>query len=362
MTVESSSTRLEALDWIRGIASMWVVLYHVDLTLQKAKYFGLPPLSPVTAVGYRGVELFFVLSGFIMARSYARGAAAGWHDAIDFAIRRIFRIFPLYLIVSIPLFVVAASAGIGRPPADVALDASLFFKNLFLLPRDDLSTFIPVSAWTLSHELMFYAVFLIWFFAPRLFIAALTLWAGLSLVLTLLDVRPAGWQMQTNALNAYFLAGAACSMLGRLGRPRHLWVLGLAAAMLLSAAISLEAASRAAGIAAHACYAAAFCLIVYCLSFGTPSLPRFIEAPMRYLGRISYGIYLVNYPLVVVIALVCIKAGLHAYAVPLVMLGAIGATILVSDLLHRFVERPGIALGRRVFRKPLSVARQEVIR
>lgn len=362
MTVESSSTRLEGLDWVRGLASMWVVLYHVDLTLQKAKYFGLPPLSPVTMVGYRGVELFFVLSGFIMARSYAGGAAAGWRDAIDFAVRRIFRIFPLYLIVSIPLFIVAAGTGLGRPPAEVTLDASLFFQNLFLLPRDDLSTFIPVSAWTLSHELMFYAIFLIWFFSSRLFIVTLTVWAGLCLCLTLLDIRPVGWLMQTHSLNAYFLAGAACSMLGRLGKPRHLWAFGLAAAILLSAAITLEVGSQAPGIAAHACYAMAFCLIVYSLSFGTPSLPSFVDATMNYLGRISYGIYLVNYPLVVVLALLCVKAGLHAYATPLLALGAIGATILVSDVLHRTVERPGIALGRRLFRKPLVIARQEVTR
>lgn len=361
MTVESSRTRLEGLDWIRGFASMWVVLYHVDLTLQKAKYFGLPPLSPVTLVGYRGVELFFVLSGFIMARSYAGGAAAGWHDALDFAVRRVFRIFPLYLVVSIPLFVVAAYTGIGRPPADVALDASLFFRNLFLLPRDDLSSFIPVSAWTLSHELMFYAIFLIWFFSPRLFIGALALWAVACLGLTLLDMRPAGWLMQTHALNAYFLAGAACSMLGGFGRPRHLWLFGLAAVMILSVAIAIEVAIGPSALAGQACYATAFCLLVYCLSFGTPPLPAFVERTMNYLGRISYGVYLVNYPLVIVVAMLCVKMGLHAYAVPVVAIGAISATILASDLLHRLVERPGIALGRRLFRKPIVIARREAV-
>lgn len=361
MTVESVRIRLEGLDWIRGFASMWVVLYHIDLTLQKAKYFDLPSLSPAAAAGYRGVELFFVLSGFIMARSYAGAGAGGWHDALDFAVRRAFRIFPLYIVVSIPLFVVAAYTGIGRPPSDVALDPALFFQNLFLLPRDNLSSFIPVSAWTLSHELMFYTVFLIWFFSPRLFIGALTLWAALCLGLTLLNMRPAGWMMQTHALNAYFLAGTACSMLGQLGKPRYLWALGGAAVIILSAAVASEALLGASSLVAQLCYVAAFCLIVYCLSFGAPSLPSFIEKTMNYLGRISYGIYLINYPLVVVVATVCLKLGLAAYAVPLLMLGGFAGTIFLSDLLHRIVERPGIALGRRLFRKPPPMMRQEAV-
>ena len=97
-----ASSRLASLDWLRGLASLWVLFYHIDITMQKEKYFAAEPLWNLAAVGYRGVDLFFVLSGFVMTLTLYGSKKDSRAGTIDFVIRRIFRIFPLYLLFFFP--------------------------------------------------------------------------------------------------------------------------------------------------------------------------------------------------------------------------------------------------------------------
>jgi peptidoglycan/LPS O-acetylase OafA/YrhL len=334
---------------------MWVLLYHVDVTLQKAKYFELEPLSSFTSVGYRGVELFFLLSGFVMARTFASPGDRPWRAALGFGVRRALRIFPAYLVLFIPLFFLAAWTGLGAPRS-VPVDAKLFVLDLLLLPREDLTTYIPVAAWTLTHELMFYGLFMVAFVSWRWFIGLMTAWAAIGLACSTLNLQTGGWSTATSALNTYFLLGILCSGLPRIARPT--WRIGellLAGACLIFA---VQAEANALGTfdpavgAAQAAYATAFFLLIHVCSGNDFRLPRPLESIGTYLGRTSYGIYLISYPAIVVIARTCKFFEVpDEHAAVFVLVGSVASTIVLAEILHRYVELPAMALGKRLLRK-----------
>ena len=355
MGAEPMRARLPGLDWIRGIAATWVLLYHVDITLQKAKYFSLQPLSTFTSVGYRGVELFFLLSGFVMARTYDAQVDKAWTGAISFAVRRALRILPAYIVLFVPLFALAAWKGLGAPP-NVPVDGWLFLSNLLLLPRDDLTTYIPVSAWTLTHELMFYVLFVVAFLSWRAFLCLLTAWVAVCLGLAVAGVHVDGWRMVTSGLNAYFLLGVLCSRLALPSARSWDAVLPLLAVVLLGLAISLEGglfgSSRTVTYTMQAAYAGAFFFTVWSFASERLRLPPLLGRAADFLGRVSYGIYLVNYPVVVGVALLCKALGMQAQATVFVATLSLVFSLVLAEMLYRYVEQPGILLGKRLFRRP----------
>jgi peptidoglycan/LPS O-acetylase OafA/YrhL len=98
---ESSSrsrSEIRSLTGLRGVAAAYVVLYHMHL-------FELCSGAAATVLthGYLAVDLFFVLSGFVMALTYAElfegGFSAGRYR--DFLVRRIARVYPLYVVVTL---------------------------------------------------------------------------------------------------------------------------------------------------------------------------------------------------------------------------------------------------------------------
>jgi exopolysaccharide production protein ExoZ len=131
---------LSGLQYARGIAALLVVLFHSGPYL---------PSQWVLFTGHRGVDIFFVISGFIMSMVVRRESA----DRLDFLARRIIRIVPLYWIIL--LWVNRGSLRSGQGWDKVLLD--MFFipyateGSPFIAP-----TFHP--GWTLNYEMFFYVV------------------------------------------------------------------------------------------------------------------------------------------------------------------------------------------------------------
>lgn len=128
---------IKNLQIVRGVAAILVVITH---------FFGadLNRVSPY--FGHMGVDIFFTLSGFLMV--YSQNESKG---SIKFFMGRVKRIYPAYLILSIPLIILAI--GTVKPYVLVA--------NLFLLPgfNDPKYTIINYPAWTLVYEMIFYVLF-----------------------------------------------------------------------------------------------------------------------------------------------------------------------------------------------------------
>jgi exopolysaccharide production protein ExoZ len=141
--VAAGSGTIWSLQSLRFAAAMMVVYFHTaEASLLATGSYGLLPRN-FQIVGRSGVDIFFVLSGVIIATS-ARGLT--WRE---FAWRRFRRIMPMYLLISIPTALVMAKTSFGWRDA---------VATLFLWPATDRMTMPALAvAWTLCFEMLFYA-------------------------------------------------------------------------------------------------------------------------------------------------------------------------------------------------------------
>lgn len=348
--VAPATHRVGFLDSLRFIAAFAVVLQHY---LENEAYpWGLwfVNLGP----GVFGVALFFIISGFVMPLSVQRGFAPA-----EFAVRRLFRIYPLLLTIFAVMFI---GSRVTAPPAfDAARLASFgqWMANLLLVQDFVGAPKIYGVTWTLTLELIWYTIFAaaILTFRGRS-IAWLSILAPAGLVvLTILSLIvhhriPAGRIGMLYA--AIFGMQAFRHFNGAVGNRRF------CVDAVVFTGVMVGANAVAFGVFKHPTItlyqavapwfvATALFLIVY-----APSRVRHaavLKSPLIVmLGEISYSIYLVH-PLVIAAG----QAYFHGWArMAFVMVGAVA----VAALTFRLIERPGMEAGRRVAKmfkgKPVS--------
>jgi exopolysaccharide production protein ExoZ len=164
---------LANLQLLRALAAIAVVVFHFGL---------MPPTSLQFTAGAAGVDLFFVLSGFIIAYSSSR-------DARHFLARRILRIVPAYWIATI-------IAGLFTLQGMAWHDASAWLlQSLFYLPGPQGRLALIFVAWTLVYELAFYVIYWLALLTGRRR-APVAAMAGLP-VIALVDVpgMPGPWPL-----------------------------------------------------------------------------------------------------------------------------------------------------------------------
>lgn len=145
------SNTIFSIQYLRGIAALLVVFFHVSGTLNNV-YAQANLGSLLFSGGISGIDLFFMISGFIMVYATSKKEEDGVRR---FVIRRFFRIYPTFLVCLLLYnFIVVNSAGVGG-----------FVRSLFLLPisfsgpAPYFSYNILYPAWTLLYEVIFYAIF-----------------------------------------------------------------------------------------------------------------------------------------------------------------------------------------------------------
>lgn len=135
---------------IRALAAVNVVLYHI---LQQAESYGISPtyMKFMHAWGANGVDIFFVMSGFVLVYSQTRKPRSAW----SFTVNRFFRIVPLYWILTLLFAAVVYLAPQvlmdGSVPGSFLSSSMLFVSRHFGYP-------FPVIfvGWTLEFEMLFY--------------------------------------------------------------------------------------------------------------------------------------------------------------------------------------------------------------
>ena len=185
----------------RGLAALAVVAHHAVLSTEA--FIGKVPdvLAQVLGMGYLGVDFFFVLSGFIIM--YAHMGDEGALSAVRrYSFKRLVRVFPAYLPISIAL--IALYAWLPSFSASADRGYSLL-SSLLLIPADGPPALSV--AWTLVHELMFYAVFLLYFLGKRWLVVGLLAWAAL-IVASQPVHAPTSWlRYPLSELNMEFMLG-----------------------------------------------------------------------------------------------------------------------------------------------------------
>lgn len=152
MTDRSGKARptFEGLQALRALAALMVVVHHA---LEESLYAHAPPAAPdwLTTAGAAGVDIFFVISGFIML-TIAFPSAGAPDTPLRFLSKRIARIYPLYWLAAAAV-IAAWSVGFYD---SLALTGASIVRSLLLLPSEPL---IVGVAWTLVHEMNFYVLF-----------------------------------------------------------------------------------------------------------------------------------------------------------------------------------------------------------
>jgi len=377
-----TQSRVAALTGLRGIAAASVVLYHVWL-------YGAPgaatfPAGPLETPLWKfdlGVTFFFVLSGVLLYRPYARAilSDASLPHLRDFAIARFLRIVPIYWGMVLVVAAVFERQLFDQPWRLLANLLFLEFMFPSFLPEDIAQTngsIAIVPSWALVVEMGFYITlpFLCFIAAGIAIRTRRRVLAVLvpSVILALVgaaaivvehsltgDVRK-DWQLNFPMHASAFACGMAAATLwilwerGAIKLPRR-WRLST---VLVALAIALAAAKLANShpvtlVDARAVVAVSYglLLLLVVLSPGPNRVHSILGArPLVVVGVASYSIFLIHDPII---------RGLRSYdLVPVSYSGFIltlaivcTATGLLATLSYRYLEKPSFALKRRLVQR-----------
>lgn len=308
--------RYPLIDVLRGFAALLVVFYHV---IEVGKWTGFPAtgLALLPRVGWIGVDLFFVISGFVIGKTALEGVAIGGHWRTVYMDRRVRRIAPLYLATML-CYVFLVHPDVLRQgwTSFAHIGAHLLFvQNL------SPTTYYSINgpSWSIALEMQFYL--LVALTAPWLmrssWVRILIVWVGVALGWRLVStfVFPPGssdsqLQMmvatQLPGVMDQFAVGICLAKLLASGRlayaPLRLLGWALAALALLTLSwVTLWANTpywsyHSMIILWRTLLSAGFAALLACVVM-CPVTAGLFTKPFRYLGEISYGIYLWHFPI-----------------------------------------------------------------
>ena len=344
--------RLSNIQALRAVAVLLVVVRH--LQIYTARAVGDHPVLGQFLAGDMGVDLFFVISGFIMVTVH-QAPAARPAEAADFLYRRVSRIYPLYWLYSLPALAIYLwqPGWLHRSDLGMAVHP---LRSFLLWPQG--SWPLLGQAWSLVYEMYFYVVFAGLLLLPRRwFWRGLLAWAGVVLAgNSLLAHLPVlAWpetRLVCALLTLEFIAGALVGLAVRRTKPdprqaaRGWLAVGLGTAWivggLLPLAVRLTGTSRLLG----------YGLPCVALVYGLTTLertgrrcPRFLQA----IGDWSYSIYLSHIFVLAALAhLIPWQPTPGRTAEILLETGGVAAVLLTGALSYRYLEIPLLRLSRRL--------------
>lgn len=284
--------RILELDALRGLAASAVVLFHY--TTRYEQLFGHVATLPASCPwGEYGVDLFLMLSGFVILRSLDRTKRAG-----DFIVGRFARLYPAYWVAAAITFAVVTLCGL--PGQEVSLrEAAL---NSTMLQRYFAAKHIDGAYWSLEVELLFYALIFVLhragaFRTPRRQHIALALWLSAEAVSL--------WIASRGEVD--FASGLAWRMTSKLRvllslRYAHLFAIGI----VLYHGFASRRFSPFAWLLLGACWvlqgisdswpAALGIAVLTAVLYGAVAgrLGWLAARPLAFLGAISYPLYLIH--------------------------------------------------------------------
>lgn len=345
--LEGRGSRLRILDGLRLVAALAVAGWHLTAA-PTAGWDGDPfgVLTAATRYGWLGVELFFLISGFVICMS-------GWGRSVgEFAASRVARLYPAYWF-AVLLAAAVVAAFLKRDTVTLPqLAANLTMLQNPLGVRD-----IDPSYWTLAVELRFYLLFAIVLaigVTYRRVVYFCVVWLAVSVFVS---GQPwLAWLISAENV-PYFVAGISLFLIHRFGATPLLW--GIVTASWLIALYRLEShidatlheRSASAWLPAAAVVTACFAVMIL---VATGRLRRFDWPWLVTAGALTYPLYLIHQSLGVTVI-----TQLHR-VIPawLLLAGLLAALLGLAWLIHRFVERPLAARLKRGAAASLAALRR----
>ncbi|MCK6419117.1 MAG: acyltransferase [Alphaproteobacteria bacterium] len=328
------------IDGLRALAVMPVLLYHAHV--------------PFLPGGFTGVDIFFVISGFLITGLLMEDLAQGRFSILDFYERRIRRIFPALSVVLAVCFVFAFLLFLPRDFKDFSQSLSAtaaFLSNMFFWHESDY--FAPASetmpllhTWSLAVEEQYYILF-----PPMLWLLARTMPKRMPIVIALSVLPLLGvgiWMTQAEPTLAFYslparawelLAGAAVALLARDWKPgavgTHI-LGGLGLSFILAGFVLIDSRYPFPGFWAILPVGGAVMILLAGQggSAGWVTHMLSLKSVVR-IGLVSYSLYLWHWPI-----LVFAQYYTPYPLTPLQTAGALALSFLLAALSWRYIEQP----------------------
>jgi peptidoglycan/LPS O-acetylase OafA/YrhL len=356
--------KLYNIQALRAFAVMLVVGLH--LLAVEAKYSTGVLLPNFLRIGISGVDLFFIISGFIMvtvtASAHAGDLAKRGSGAWKFFYLRLSRIYPLYWLVSaIALVIFVNHPTFMNVPH---YSTSFVAKSFLLLPQQGLP--LLMVGWSLVHEMYFYVVFAGFLLLPRKVLPYLLLvWLGV-VIAGFPHVRPFDSSQSQylrfvfSPLTVEFIAGAYLALLvesrvvARQGfwLPKQAFCLGLLSLPVIWHFFSFNANSiDVAGWPRVYLFTGPFLLMLYGAVAMEKNQLAIAPGWLVRIGDHSYSIYLTHILVLSVCGRIWKSISWDSYADNALMIVLALASVLVcGTLCFRFIEKPLLNLSRHLVR------------
>ena len=367
----SQPQRIDYLDSIRGLAALAVLLSHSLIFTWPAAVGQILnwPFINMAIDGKAAVAMFFVLSGFVLARPYyisSPGQSPRKLYVPTFYLRRFTRIWLPWLAV----FCLSALAQAilftpweTNPPTNSWFDCFWhhmpgwidFFRQCIFLEHDAGKQLL-IQDWSLGVELKASALLPLFIFLSRW----LTPWSLLAVSVPLVTLLPTGHYYVTFILGV-LLANASGNVLQWLHPKPFLVKAGLLVTGLVlygTRHACQDMLDHQAGVKYYWLGTGLGCMLILLASMSSRRIQAALKLrPIMFLGKISYSVYLLQ--LIVIFCL--LPPWIHAlnslgieraiWLLPLSIIGSVGATVSLSALSYRWIETPCINLGHRLSKK-----------
>ncbi|MDC8757610.1 acyltransferase family protein [Janthinobacterium fluminis] len=346
------TNRINYLDGHRGLAILLVIGYHVFSRWSELVPYGAQFANiPLFKAGWVGVQLFFLISGFVILMTLEK-----CQGARDFLYRRWLRLFPAMLICALLIYLTAGffhERPAGMPPASSLLPSLTFIEPQWWESLLGSSPgYLEGSFWSLYVEVKFYVFSALVFYAfgrEKLIYAIFGAY-GLAIGVAMANAHiehaylaalHAGLTQLSFIHFGWFAAGAGFYLFHKSGARRWFW-LSLAAA-LLSAGLAAEPSLK------HAMAAMAIA-VLFAVSVASKKIQSALNNRLLVtMGAISYPLYLLHENMLISMV---IKLGKMGWSIPPILLPALPLLLLcvAAYVIATFGERAvraAIELGRR---------------
>ncbi len=328
-----TNSRVNEIDLLRFFAAIAVVFFHYSFRGYAADAMSVMPyplLASVSKYGYLGVELFFMISGFVILMTAANGSLR------SFAISRIVRLYPAFWACCTVTFLVTLA--IGEPRYSASVDQ--YIVNMTML-----SGFVGVPSidgayWSLFVEIRFYGLVAIILMIGRIRHAQIfmLIWLAFSIALEIYPVGKLSYLLITD-YSVFFIAGATYFFI---------WLKGLSLTRVAVVTISwwlamLQSINRLQRFEKHYntsmnIYIVAGIITTFFAVMMLVSLRRTgIIGRTRWLlaGSLTYPLYLLHEN----IGFMIFNIAYPAVNTQLLFFGTMGCVLLSAYVVHYFIER-----------------------
>ena len=346
----AAPNRVPFLDALRGLAAIWVVVVHVAM-LPSPRLQVAPFLDLFVVNGVMGVELFFVVSAFSLCLSMPV------HDResrpmLGFALRRFFRIAPLFYLM-ILVMCVHNFSGVRINTESILLNITFLFN---LVPGYQPSI-VPMG-WTIGAEMLFYLIFpLLYRYLKGILISISALFVSLAIAkifsmnLSLLFSDPINYYIYSifYRFPIFTFGLIAFYMLPLLEKRPEKKQIGLALLALVPVLFFAITENKVAIFDKYYWEGVMFGALV--IGLGLFPVAVIVNPVSAWLGRISYSVYLLHAPFIVVLIPVMrsiqglVANPTIAYALSLTM--TLALVIPAAFLMNYFFEDPINKWGKR---------------